>query len=157
MKTLYLNRDYYYTIDREKSDKDFWYHLDTPCGHYKSKKQLAMSMFHTHMSLNPKYYNIDHANKSIENQKFIKHYEKLKSRYVRLVSRLIVVNLEAPKEIFHKINNILRDDWNPIGFDNDLPRNEYQSYAKKVYEMLDSGADTLSLVFYLRHVENDII
>ncbi len=48
------------------------------------------------------------------------------------------------------IRQILRHDWNPIGFDDFLPEDEYDSYIGPVYRILAGTRSEDELIDYLR-------
>ncbi len=47
------------------------------------------------------------------------------------------------------VNEVLYNEWAPIGFIGGLPQDEYESYAIRVVSMLASGADEAELAAYL--------
>ncbi len=51
------------------------------------------------------------------------------------------------------VNRILRDVWNPIGFHDDLPEDEYEAYATTVHAMLRTGATPGVIRSYLLDME----
>lgn len=157
MKNIVLDKKTYYTINKDQTDKEYWYHLDLDCGHYESIQKVAADMFHTHTSMKNIYTTLNHGDQSPENQRYLSHFYKVRERYLRFVTRHIIVHGAPNKDKVRKINNILRDKWNPIGFHDSLPKDEYVRYAKELAKMLEVNADVLSVAFYLRHVENDII
>ncbi|MEP6634619.1 MAG: hypothetical protein ABJA62_10480 [Luteimonas sp.] len=55
------------------------------------------------------------------------------------------------KTVVAAVNDVLYNDWDPIGFAGALPLDEYQSYATRVVSMLASGADRDELATYLAH------
>jgi hypothetical protein len=58
----------------------------------------------------------------------------------------------APISKVSQINRILRDWWNPIGFDEDLPDDEYLSYAEYLYERMTRSEETLSVQFVANYL-----
>lgn len=60
----------------------------------------------------------------------------------------------VPDRLFHCFRKILRGNWNPIGFDDSLPEDEYDSYFVPIHTMLCRNTSILSLVFYLRNLED---
>jgi hypothetical protein len=52
---------------------------------------------------------------------------------------------ERDQKIYEEIDEILYFDWNPIG-DKELPRDEYQSYTPKIFNLkkLGSGCETIA-------------
>jgi hypothetical protein len=53
------------------------------------------------------------------------------------------------KRLYKRIDEILRDDWNPIGFDG-LPKDEYTSFVSKIYALKKSLAfgETIAQEFF---------
>lgn len=55
-----------------------------------------------------------------------------------------------------EISDLLRDKWNPIGCEPDLPRDEFERYASKVLQLLETGfrreAATAQIASYLTWV-----
>jgi hypothetical protein len=60
-------------------------------------------------------------------------------------------------EIQESIRRILRHDWNPIGFVDLLPEDEYDSYIAPVYRILASSRSEQDLIECLFPLESDII
>jgi hypothetical protein len=60
-------------------------------------------------------------------------------------------------EIQDSIRQILRHDWNPIGFDEHLPQGEYDSYIAPVYRVLVGSRSEQELIELLFRTEWDII
>lgn len=57
-----------------------------------------------------------------------------------------------------QINRILRDWWNPIGFDEDLPDDEYEAYAWTISGFTRLGEVPITMLHkYLSHVRRDVI
>lgn len=61
------------------------------------------------------------------------------------------------KEIQQAIREVLRRDWNPIGFDDHLPEDEYDSYVTPVYRILTDCRSEQELIELLFRTERDII
>lgn len=59
------------------------------------------------------------------------------------------------KQFLH-IRKTLLSIWNPIGFD-DLPDDEYDSYAYQLLDMIGEGKPRTSLFHYLYHIEAEVI
>ena len=56
----------------------------------------------------------------------------------------------SEKKIYEAIDEILWRDWDPIGInDNDIIRDEYQSYALLIYRLKMQGADEVKIAKYL--------
>jgi len=69
---------------------------------------------------------------------------------------LLVLYLEKSKKenqekIQQEIRKILRQEWNPIGFDDCLPDDEYDSYVIKIYALLEEGAEISYIANTLTH------
>lgn len=56
-----------------------------------------------------------------------------------------------------EINQVLRDDWNPIGFSDVLPQDEYLNYAMEILKYLNQKASKEFITYYLEHICNNII
>lgn len=56
--------------------------------------------------------------------------------------------------IYHKIGEILRNDWNPMGM-SDLPRNEFEAYVPRMLELKESGASMETIAHTLNKIETD--
>ena len=54
---------------------------------------------------------------------------------------------QSHKHALKRINAILRQDWNPIGFP--VPGDEYESYAPPILRLLLNGADQTALTAWL--------
>lgn len=57
---------------------------------------------------------------------------------------------ESIRRVFHR-------DWNPIGFGNELPEDEYDSYIAPVYRILVGSRSEQELVECLYRLERDLI
>ncbi|MDB4904163.1 MAG: hypothetical protein JWQ63_3444 [Mucilaginibacter sp.] len=66
-------------------------------------------------------------------------------------------NLIAAKDflVYKKIDEILWFDWDPIGVNKDGPRDEYQSYVPRIFELKKSGAEKQKIAEYLFTVETE--
>jgi hypothetical protein len=60
----------------------------------------------------------------------------------------------TPEEVklYKAIDEILYSDWNPIGVV-DLPRNEYQGYDYKIFELKTSGSNVETIAEALYNLE----
>jgi hypothetical protein len=63
---------------------------------------------------------------------------------------------EKDLEIYQKIDDILYNEWNPIGL-TDLPRNEYENYTSKILKLKKSGGGIDKIVKVLFQLETDKI
>ncbi len=45
------------------------------------------------------------------------------------------------KKLYKQIDEILWNDWDPIGVNDDAPRDEYQSYTPAIFDLKIKGAD----------------
>jgi len=66
-------------------------------------------------------------------------------------------NLTAAKDflIYKKIDDILWFDWDPIGVNDIVSRNEYQSYVPEIFRLLKSNADRLEIANRLFKFETE--
>lgn len=83
-----------------------------------------------------------------------------------LVTSLIDMNSEQ-KKIYKKVDEILWNDWDPIGVNDVAPRDEYQMYIPEIFKMLienkteteiaerlnDIAINTMGLIGNLEHCE----
>jgi hypothetical protein len=60
-------------------------------------------------------------------------------------------------KIQDSIRQILYHDWNPIGFDDALHEDEYDSYIAPVYRILVGSRSEQELIEFLFHTERDTI
>jgi hypothetical protein len=60
-------------------------------------------------------------------------------------------------KIQDSIRQVLRHDWNPIGFGDVLPEDEYDSYIAPVYRILTGSRSEQELIDCLFRLECDII
>ncbi len=60
-------------------------------------------------------------------------------------------------EIQDAIRQVLYHDWNPIGFGDALPADEYDSYIAPVYRILVGSRSEQELIEYLFRTERDTI
>jgi len=54
------------------------------------------------------------------------------------------------KQIYHIIDNILWESWNPIG---NVPRDEYQGYVPQIFKLKIEGADKFKIAKQLYEFE----
>ena len=60
-------------------------------------------------------------------------------------------------EIQDSIRRVLRHEWNPIGFNDALPEDEYDSYIAPVYRILAGSRSEQELVEYLCRTAEGIV
>lgn len=60
-------------------------------------------------------------------------------------------------EVEKEISLILRKQWNPIGFDDNLPMDEYDRYAPRVYDLICEDCSEYFLAAFLCHIETNVI
>ncbi|MEN3111140.1 hypothetical protein ACFONG_04690 [Uliginosibacterium paludis] len=56
---------------------------------------------------------------------------------------------EKFRAVVAAVNEVLYNEWAPIGFIDGLPKNEYESYAIRIVSMLAAGTDANKLAAYL--------
>lgn len=61
------------------------------------------------------------------------------------------------REIYSAINDILYAYWDPIGFGEALPKDEYEGYVGVVYRAIADGKSEQELVALLTDLENERI
>jgi len=61
------------------------------------------------------------------------------------------------RQIYGAINEILFTYWDPIGMNDVLPKDEYESYVGEVYRALANGKSEAGLVRLLTSIENESI
>jgi len=66
-------------------------------------------------------------------------------------------NNSRARQIQKEISEILFEFWDPIGFKEVLPRDEYDAYVGKVYRALFDGKGELGVVRLLTDLENSYI
>ena len=54
------------------------------------------------------------------------------------------------------VNDVLYNDWAPVGVVEGTPLDEYESYAMRIVSLLASGADEIALATYLASAEESI-
>lgn len=66
-------------------------------------------------------------------------------------------NIKAAKDIllYKKIDDILWLDWDPIGINDDAPRDEYQGYVPEIFNLKKSGADRIEIAKRLLKLETE--
>ena len=57
------------------------------------------------------------------------------------------------KELYKAIDEILWNDWDPIGVNDIAPRDEYQSYTPTIFSLKINGADTETIAKKLNEIE----
>ncbi len=57
------------------------------------------------------------------------------------------------KELYKAIDEILWNDWDPIGVNDSAPRDEYQSYTPTIFSLKINGADTETIAKKLYEIE----
>ena len=60
-------------------------------------------------------------------------------------------------KIQDSIRQVLRHDWNPIGFADHLPEDEYDAYIAPVYRILAGSRSEQEIIECLFRLERDII
>ena len=60
-------------------------------------------------------------------------------------------------KIQDSIRQVLERDWNPIGFGDELPEDEYDSYIAPVYRILAGSRSEQEIIECLSRLERDII
>jgi hypothetical protein len=65
--------------------------------------------------------------------------------------------LRKQKDFEDAISLVLRKQWNPIGFDDDLPMDEYKSYAPRIYQLLSENCNAYLIAQLLSHICVNII
>ena len=55
------------------------------------------------------------------------------------------------------VTRAMRETWNPIGFDDHLPADEYESYAPVVVGMFERGESDRTVAEHLRSLESEAI
>jgi len=130
------------------------------CGHYKSLEEVCASIALTKVLYKPKFFkfNLDEAASHA-------YFKTVKARYERFLfyvlskrnrkNRIKTMKKFAPIE--NSIRHILRREWNPIGFDKNLPEDEYDSYIPRILELLDEDASVNMVESLLEHIETTVI
>ncbi len=57
------------------------------------------------------------------------------------------------KELYKAIDEILWNDWDPIGVNDSAPRDEYQSYTPTIFSLKIYGADIETIAKKLHEIE----
>lgn len=60
-------------------------------------------------------------------------------------------------KLYNKIDEILWNDWDPIGINNCAPRDEYQGYVPEIVKLVESGASLDEIAKHLHNIETNII
>jgi len=66
-----------------------------------------------------------------------------------------LVQMPNDFSIYRRIDDILWNDWSPIGFKGSLPRDEYQSYVPGVFQLYKSGCAVKHLAEHLFRIETE--
>lgn len=61
------------------------------------------------------------------------------------------------KKLYQDIDEILWNDWDPIGINNVAPRDEYQTYTPIIFSMKRKGANEEEIAIKLFEIEKEII
>ena len=61
------------------------------------------------------------------------------------------------KEIFKSVDEILWNEWDPIGVNNVAPRDEYQSYVPEIFSFLIQNRTDKEIADRLSKIENETI
>jgi len=64
-----------------------------------------------------------------------------------------LVQIPNDFRIYRRIDDILWNDWSPIGFKDLLPRDEYQGYVPSVFQLYKSGCTVNHLAEHLFEIE----
>ena len=59
----------------------------------------------------------------------------------------------SDEQLFRQIDKILWNDWDPIGINDIVPRDEYQSYTAEVLRLKLSGVDAETIAQHLDRIE----
>ncbi|MES2619260.1 MAG: hypothetical protein V4615_00290 [Bacteroidota bacterium] len=57
------------------------------------------------------------------------------------------------KKLYNAIDEILWNDWDPIGVNGIAPRDEYQSYTPIIFKLKTNGADKEAIAKRLHEIE----
>jgi hypothetical protein len=57
------------------------------------------------------------------------------------------------EKIYNEINEILWNDWDLIGINDEAPRDEYQSYTPAIFSLKIKGADKKAIAEKLYEIE----
>lgn len=63
----------------------------------------------------------------------------------------------AQGDLYTEIDEILWNDWDPIGINDIAPRDEYQSYTPTIFKLKINGADKETIAKTLHEIENTTI
>jgi hypothetical protein len=61
------------------------------------------------------------------------------------------------KEIYKSVDEILWNEWDPIGVNDIAPRDEYQSYVPEIFSMLIHNKTKIEIADRLYKIETEII
>jgi hypothetical protein len=61
------------------------------------------------------------------------------------------------KKLYQKIDEILWNDWDPIGINADAPRDEYQTYTPIIFSLKHKGATQIEIANKLYKIEKETI
>ncbi|MBI5914849.1 MAG: hypothetical protein HY842_05690 [Bacteroidetes bacterium] len=64
-----------------------------------------------------------------------------------------LINKTKPKDLYTEIDEILWNDWDPIGINGIAPRDEYQSYTPTIFKLKTTGADKETIAKTLHEIE----
>ena len=56
------------------------------------------------------------------------------------------------KELYKKVDEILWNDWDPIGINDSAPRDEYQGYVPEIFKMLIENKTEKEIAVRLNHI-----
>ncbi|MEI6816293.1 MAG: hypothetical protein WCL14_06755 [Bacteroidota bacterium] len=59
---------------------------------------------------------------------------------------------EEDQRLWNAIDEILWNDWDPIGINDIAPRNEYSSYTPIIYDLVINGADKETIAIALDEI-----
>lgn len=57
------------------------------------------------------------------------------------------------RELYKSIDEILWNDWDPIGVNDNAPRDEYQSYTPTIFSLKINGVETETIAKKLYEIE----
>ena len=64
---------------------------------------------------------------------------------------------EGEKDLYKTVDEILWNDWDPIGVNNIAPRDEYQSYVPEIFSMLINSKPEKEIADRLYKIETETI
>jgi len=68
-----------------------------------------------------------------------------------------LLKMKEQKDFCKEIDEILWNDWNPIGLNNTAPRDEYQGYTPTILKLKNNGADKETIAKTLHEIETGTI